>query len=109
MFILLVSEQKCKVAEDAFFLISSIPLVFQECESSFIECVETELEVGPKAFRHCMNDNIFPALTGCTIECAPTFEMLQTSENPVYVRFDNFGPGMGTPSPRPDSSLCVAN
>ena len=55
-----------------------------------------------------MNDNKFHALTGCTIECAPTFEMLKTSENPVYVRFDNFGPGMETPSPRPDSSLCVA-
>ena len=71
--------------------------------------MNAEFEEGAIAFRKCIADFRFPNLAGCTLDCAPTFDMLKTSEEPAEARFDNFGPGLGTPSPRPDSSLCIAN
>jgi len=85
------------------------PSCSKQCETSFLECMNAEFEDGPIAFRKCIADFRFPNLAGCTLDCAPTFDMLKTSEEPAEARFDNFGPGLGTPSPRPDSSLCIAN
>ena len=59
-----------------------------------------------KAFRHCIKPNLFPNLSGCTLDCALTFNMMKASEEPVFARFDIFGPGMEVSSPRPESSLC---
>ena len=44
---------------------------------------------------------------GCQADCAPTFEMLATSEMPTEVEFYNFGPGTGSSGAQPDSSLCT--
>ena len=33
--------------------------------------------------------------------------MLTVSEEPALARFDLFGPGMDTPNPRPEESICA--
>ena len=81
----------------------------QECEGSFLECTLNDVNSGHLPFKHCIKDTTFSNLAGCDIDCAPTYNMLKTSEEPVVAKFDNFGPGLGTPSLRPDSSLCIAN
>ena len=86
----------------------------QQCELSFLACnyeyaKKHNTSTGPKSFRYCISENLFSSLEGCSIDCAPTFNMLNVSEDPVFVRFQNFGPGMETPIPRPETSLCVIN
>ena len=46
---------------------------------------------------------------GCEANCAPTFDMLSTSQAPSTALFLNFGAGQETADARPESSLCVAN
>ena len=46
---------------------------------------------------------------GCEANCAPTFDMLSTSQAPSTALFSNFGAGQETADPRPESSLCVAD
>ena len=46
---------------------------------------------------------------GCEADCAPTFDMLSTSQAPSTALFSNFGAGQETADARPESSLCVAN
>ena len=85
-------------------------LLFQECETSFRSCAHVEKSSNNmsnvQAFRACINPIQFPNLAGCTLDCAPTYNMLRVSEEPALARFDIFGPGMETPSPRPENSLC---
>ena len=79
-------------------------LLFQTCEKSFLNCVGGT--PNPQSFRQCINFQ-FAHLEGCVEGCAPTYNMLKGSEEPQVVKFENFGPGTGIASPRPDSSLCV--
>ena len=60
-----------------------------------------------QVFRECINPIRFQNLNGCDLECAPTYEMLTVSEEPALARFDLFGPGMETPNPRPEESMCI--
>jgi hypothetical protein len=52
--------------------------------------------------------NLFTNL-GCEETCAPTYEMLITSQEPSTALFLNFGEGQETADTRPESSLCVAS
>ena len=83
----------------------------QECEVAFMACVEDQNPEGGSdrvtAFQNCMDLSTFEAL-GCDAECAPTYNMLTTSEMPTVAVFDNFGAGSDSASERPDESLCIA-
>ena len=46
---------------------------------------------------------------GCEANCAPTFDMLSTSQAPSTALFLNFGAGQETADARPETSRCVAN
>merc|ERR1711953_150984 len=80
------------------------------CSQAFEQCVESgdvsTAENRTKAFETCIAEAKFTSL-GCQADCAPTFEMLATSEMPTEVEFDNFGAGTGTAGAQPDSSLCT--
>ena len=60
---------------------------FQECETSFLTCANDEKSMNDarnlQAFRHCIKPNLFPNLSGCTLDCAPTFNMMKVSEEPI--------------------------
>ena len=53
-----------------------------------------------------MKADVFTGLSGCTVDCAPTFAMLATSENPTTAKFERFGAGTGEASEKPTTSLC---
>ena len=81
------------------------------CESKFLTCVDdqnasTALEK-TEAFATCMDTGMFESL-GCDAECAPTYNMLISSEVPSTAEFNNFGAGAEKPGERPDDSLCIA-
>ena len=84
-----------------------------ECELAFITCVEEQILVSnaknsADAFKNCIgNVNLFTSL-GCEENCAPTYPMLATSQEPTTAKFSNFGAGQETADPRPDSSRCIA-
>jgi len=88
------------------------PSCSTECEFAFIACVEEQksnVETSADAFRNCINNvNVFTSL-GCEANCAPTFDMMSTSQAPSTALFLNFGAGQETADARPESSLCVAN
>ena len=61
-----------------------------------------------KAFDSCMKDQSFKKLKGCTLDCAPSFKMLSTSQTPTKFAFKTFGaPEEGSVSERPTESRCV--
>ena len=45
-------------------------------------------------------------LDGCTDTCAPTYGMLESSEKPEIVAFDNFGAGPEEAADQPTGSMC---
>ena len=79
----------------------------EECEANFFECYDnenpTEASAKVKAFATCMDPKKFKNLDGCTMDCAPTINMLYASQTPVEAEADNFGKG---PSGRPENSKC---
>ena len=59
-----------------------------------------------EAFAACMDAGIFSGLSGCTVDCAPTFGMLAASENPERDEVENFGAGSDEASSKPATSHC---
>ena len=88
-------------------------ILIQICEESFIECIEAlENEDNVPsfiAFDDCIEPHRFADFPGCTVDCAPTFNMLEAGQSPSTAEFERFGAGSGTPVPRPDSSHCIIN
>lgn len=83
----------------------------QECESALVNCVEasdtsTALK-RTKSFAACMQPSNFSGLEGCVADCAPTFNMLASSENPQIATFERFGAGPVEPVERPETSKCT--
>ena len=88
------------------------PTCTQKCEQSFLNCVdEQNPQPGKKqarAFATCMKEDTFTNLPGCTVDCAPSFNMLSASEMPTKHAFETFGaPIEGLVSERPTESLCM--
>ena len=84
----------------------------QGCETAFIACVDGQNPATASdratAFETCMDLSTFQGL-GCDAECAPTYNMLASSETPTVAMFENFGAGSNSPSSRPAESLCIAS
>ena len=59
-----------------------------------------------QAFETCIDSAIFSGLSGCTVDCAPTFGMLAASENPTTAEVSNFGAGSNEASLKPATSHC---
>ena len=59
-----------------------------------------------EAFDDCMDADVFTGLSGCTVDCAPTFTMLAASQNPTTAEFEIFGAGTGEASEKPATSIC---
>ena len=59
-----------------------------------------------QAFGTCIDADIFSGLSGCTVDCAPTFDMLAASENPTRDEIENFGAGSDEASSKPATSHC---
>ena len=59
-----------------------------------------------EAFATCIDADLFAGLSGCTVDCAPTYAMLVASEKPTTAEFDRFGAGTGEATERPATSLC---
>ena len=80
----------------------------ETCEASFLECIAKEDPETAKdkteAFKTCIDADKFKALDGCTLDCAPTKDMLFASQTPTEMAADNFGMG---PSERPETSKCT--
>ena len=85
----------------------------ETCEASFVECMNAgDVSTAKKRaerFEECIEDS--ETLTGCTEECAPTYNMLIESETPVEASFsnDHFGAATGEHISQPFTSKCVAN
>ena len=80
------------------------------CEAAFLQCVEsgdtsTALK-RTETFADCIGETKFASL-GCSVDCAPTFDMLAASEMPTDMAFDSFGAASGDVQPRPESSKCT--
>ena len=85
----------------------------ESCETSFIACVNLK-DVSTAAnragaFEDCIESS--ENLSGCTAECAPTYNMLIESETPTEVSFayDVFGAATENRPGRPDESLCLGS
>ena len=80
------------------------------CEAAFLQCVESENTstalLRTQAFATCIAETKFASL-GCAANCAPTFDMLASSEMPTEMAFDNFGAGTGAAQAQPATSLCT--
>jgi len=80
------------------------------CETSFTSCVNSKdvstAEKRTDAFEDCIEDS--ENLSGCTAECAPTYNMLIESQAPITATPSTFGATTGSHSVRPDTSLCRA-
>merc|ERR1711997_88116 len=80
------------------------------CETSFSACVNSK-DVSTaakrvKAFENCIEDS--GNLSGCTSECAPTYNMLTESEIPAVSSVSSFVSKVKDHDVRPDTSLCSA-
>jgi len=80
------------------------------CEASFLACVgeqgaSTALDQA-NAFATCIKENKFATLTGCTLDCAPTYNMLASSENPTTAEVATFGAASSQSGAQPNDSLC---
>ena len=80
-----------------------------------MDCVASEVtdtstaEDNVAAFQACIDADVFNGLDECMAECAPTFDMLASSEMPTAFEFDNFGAGTGIAVEKPSTSICDAN
>merc|ERR1739844_303695 len=81
------------------------PSCSQECETAFVSCVNSgntgTAVQKTQAFDNCMDADVFAGLSGCNVDCAPTFAMLATSENPTTAEFETFGAGSDEASSKP--------
>ena len=80
----------------------------KSCETAFVECVQDQGSSGPAAFETCIEASKFTSL-GCDETCAPTYNMLKTSEEPTTATFNNFGPDTDTMESQPSSSICTTD
>ena len=83
-----------------------------ECEESFKECMGSEFadaKTRVDQFANCIEESSFKDLTGCTSECAPTYNMLIQSEEPVEFDFKEFGAISGGNVEKPTASRCSAD
>ena len=82
----------------------------KECEVGFLQCIENQeissAEDRARAFGFCIREANFINY-GCPIDCAPTFEMLRAGEEPTTSEFSNFGQGLNSEIPKPESSRCT--
>ena len=85
----------------------------ESCETSFISCVNSK-DVSTAAnragsFEDCIESS--ENLSGCTAECAPTYNMLIESETPIEASFayNVFGAATENRSGRRNESLCLAS
>ena len=80
------------------------------CETSFTACVNSEdlssTANRAKAFKTCIEKS--ETLSGCTSDCAPTYNMLVESEVPVTMPPSTFGSTIGDHGTKPTTSLCIA-
>ena len=80
------------------------------CEASFLDCVASQGATtylgNTEAFETCIDSSKFKNLDGCTDTCAPTYGMLESSEKPEIVAFDNFGAGPEEAADQPTGSMC---
>ena len=78
------------------------------CEGNFLKCIEeqnpTKASAQAKAFATCMDPKLFKDMDGCTLDCAPTINMLWASETPTEALAENFGIGH---IERPETSKCT--
>jgi hypothetical protein len=83
----------------------------ETCETAFIECVDSQdissASDRVEAFATCREESKFTDL-GCTVDCAPTFNMLAASEEPTTYLFDRFGAGVEVADAQPSTSKCIA-
>ena len=85
----------------------------ESCETSFIACVNSkDVSIASSragAFEDCIESS--EDLSGCTAECAPTYNMLIESETPTEASFsyDVFGSATENRPGKPDESICVAS
>jgi hypothetical protein len=83
----------------------------ETCETAFIGCVDSQdissASDRVAAFQTCIEESKFTDL-GCTVDCAPTFNMLAASEEPTTYLFDRFGAGAEVADAQPSSSNCIA-
>ena len=81
------------------------------CQDAFVGCVDAQNPATASdrvtAFETCIEPELFTSL-GCAEDCAPTFEMLSASEEPLVAEFDNFGAGSKVADAAPGTSICVA-
>lgn len=84
----------------------------ETCETSFIACVNSkdvsDASKRASAFEDCID--VSETLSGCTQECAPTYNMLIESETPAEALFSNdvFGAATTDRPARSEDSKCVA-
>ena len=84
-----------------------------ECEASFASCMngKDQSTAANKAnsFGECIED--IGDLTGCSSDCAPTYDMLIHSEIPTEHSFSkgNFGQTSGYHISEPENSICTAD
>lgn len=84
-----------------------------ECEYSFIDCIngkDTSSSANrTSSFDDCISEDSFVNLMGCTKSCAPTYDMLKESEEPVISKFLFFGNEQNPQHARPSFSKCTAS
>ena len=83
-----------------------------QCEESFLQCIaEKEAPVYAQDvlenFEDCIDEDTFKSLEGCTLDCAPTFNMMTQSEMPTDFKFETFGPNPNLSRDQPSESQCV--
>ena len=78
------------------------------CEGNFLKCIEeqnpTKASAQAAAFNKCIAPKLFNDMDGCTLDCAPTINMLWASETPTEALAENFGIGH---IERPETSKCT--
>ena len=81
----------------------------RECEKAFVSCVNSKdvstAKKRSESFAECNGNRP----TGCTANCAPTYDMLIESEVPLETKFTTFGAVAGDRDPKPSTSLCEAD
>ena len=88
------------------------PPCSEACQVAFKKCVNSkDVSTAAKrvqSFAQCIDEPYFSEkLEECSSDCAPTYNMLMESEEPIEKRFSAFGAETIDRGPRPDSSTCV--
>jgi len=88
------------------------PSCSSTCEVSFIDCVKSKSnEFAKDRFESCINESTFENLSDCSNACAPTLEMLKTSEEPTLTKLSKgvFGANAKNEEvSQPSTSMCTS-